>query len=93
MWRACHNLLPTKDNLLRRKIVKEPHCPICGRVTETMYHAMWECPACSGGRMGGLANIFSRKAPHWDRVSCKWPRAFSRKVGWRILLNFFVCLA
>jgi hypothetical protein len=30
MRRACHNLLPTKRNLLYRKVVQESMCPICG---------------------------------------------------------------
>jgi hypothetical protein len=46
-WRACHNLLPTKDNLLRRKVVKEPLCPICEREPETVVHALWSCPTVS----------------------------------------------
>jgi hypothetical protein len=40
-WRACHNLLPTKDNLPRRKAVKEPFCPICEREPEAVMHAIW----------------------------------------------------
>jgi hypothetical protein len=43
MWRAYQNLLPTKDNLLRRKIVKDPFCPIYERDAETVLHALWWC--------------------------------------------------
>jgi ribonuclease HI len=46
-WRACHNLLPTKDNLLRRRVVKEPMCPICEREPETVVHAFWTCSVAS----------------------------------------------
>jgi hypothetical protein len=46
-WRACHNLLPTKDNLLRRKMVDDPYCPICERELETVLHALWGCHAAS----------------------------------------------
>jgi ribonuclease HI len=45
MWRACRNLLPTKENLLQRKVVSEPLCPICGRETETVFHILWDCPS------------------------------------------------
>jgi hypothetical protein len=45
MWRACQNLLPTKDNLLRRKVVQDPYCPICGLEPETAYHILWDCPS------------------------------------------------
>jgi hypothetical protein len=44
MWRACQNILPTKDNLLQRKIVIDPLCPICKRDAETIFHALWACP-------------------------------------------------
>lgn len=46
--RACHNLLPTKDNLLTRKVVKEPFCPVCEREPETVFHALWGCPTAMG---------------------------------------------
>ncbi|XP_059436227.1 uncharacterized protein LOC132169166 [Corylus avellana] len=47
LWRACHDLLPTKDNLLRRKVVTEPWCPFCEKEPETVYHALWGCPAAT----------------------------------------------
>lgn len=28
-WRACQNLLPTKENRMKRGIVTESFCPIC----------------------------------------------------------------
>ncbi|XP_059451224.1 uncharacterized protein LOC132182029 [Corylus avellana] len=46
-WRACQNVLPTEDNLLRRKVVKEPYCPICEKEPETVVHALWGCPAAT----------------------------------------------
>lgn len=44
-WRTSHNLLPTKDNLLKRKVVDEPMCPICEKEPETVFHALRGCPA------------------------------------------------
>jgi hypothetical protein len=44
-WRACQNILPTKDNLLRKKVVNEPYCLICEMEPETVLHALWGCPA------------------------------------------------
>jgi hypothetical protein len=43
VWKAGHNLLPTKANLLRRGVIKEAMCPICSRETETTKHILWEC--------------------------------------------------
>ncbi|XP_059436609.1 uncharacterized protein LOC132169617 [Corylus avellana] len=44
-WRVCQNLLPTKENLLRRKVVKEPFCPISEQELKTILHALWDCSA------------------------------------------------
>jgi hypothetical protein len=43
LWRACNNILPTKDNLFRRKISDDPQCPLCGGDTETLGHILWSC--------------------------------------------------
>jgi hypothetical protein len=40
IWRACHDILPTKENLMRRKIVSDPFCPICGVEVETVSHIL-----------------------------------------------------
>jgi hypothetical protein len=45
MWRACNSLLPTKENLCRRGVVKDPLCPCCELEVETTSHALWFCPA------------------------------------------------
>jgi hypothetical protein len=47
LWRACHECLPTRDNLCYRKIITDPSCPICMRETETTFHALWQCPSAS----------------------------------------------
>ena len=30
LWRACNEILPTKANLCRRKIMNDLNCSICG---------------------------------------------------------------
>lgn len=45
MWQACSNILPTNENLLKRKVLPNPLCPICRREAETVGHALWSCPA------------------------------------------------
>jgi ribonuclease HI len=44
-WRACNNLLPTKENLMKKRVVSEPWCPICEREPESVIHVLWECSA------------------------------------------------
>ena len=43
LWKACINSLPTKENLLKRKILQEPDCPRCISEPESAVHAIWSC--------------------------------------------------
>jgi hypothetical protein len=43
LWRACKNILPTRDNLCRRKILSDPLCPLCKQEVETTFHILWQC--------------------------------------------------
>lgn len=60
IWRACHNILPTKDNLMRRKVVKDPKCPICELEIETTFHILWECPSAMDE--WGVSSTFFQKS-------------------------------
>ena len=42
-WRACHAILPTAENLTRRKVTSESNCPLCLREVETTVHALRDC--------------------------------------------------
>ena len=44
-WRACQNILPTRDNLVRRRVVEVASCCFYHRATETVLHVLWECGA------------------------------------------------
>lgn len=43
-WRACRDALPTKVNLLRRKVVQDDTCESCGLDSENSWHIFWSCP-------------------------------------------------
>lgn len=45
LWRACHEILPTRVNLHRRKIVEDALWPQWGSEAESVIHALWQCPA------------------------------------------------
>jgi ribonuclease HI len=62
LWRACHEILPTKANLCTRKVLLEPRCPICEREEETVVHALWQCPAARDVWSAG--NIKFQKSNH-----------------------------
>ena len=43
IWRACRNVLPTKQALMKRKIVVEPICERFKLDVEDAEHALWSC--------------------------------------------------
>lgn len=42
-WRAMHNFLPSKQDL-RRHVIPESHCEMCGDPVESLYHIVFLCP-------------------------------------------------
>jgi ribonuclease HI len=44
LWKACHNLLPVKDNLFKKRLSICNICPICNLESETVEHALLICP-------------------------------------------------
>lgn len=47
LWRACRNILPTKINLVKKKILEDSICPMCLQAPETIEHILWECVLAS----------------------------------------------
>ena len=42
-WKACRNILLTKDNLCHTHILTDPTCEACNLAEETSGHLFWEC--------------------------------------------------
>ena len=42
LWRAAHDLLPTAENLWKKKVLQEPMCQSCYCHVETVSHALVE---------------------------------------------------
>lgn len=45
LCRACNDILPTRENLWRKKILTDPSCPFCEAEVESCFHIMWQCPS------------------------------------------------
>ncbi|KAL9419760.1 hypothetical protein AB3S75_037510 [Citrus x aurantiifolia] len=43
LWRAINNLLPTSENLWKKRVVQELICQICSSNVETISHALLGC--------------------------------------------------
>lgn len=47
LWRACHEILPTRVPLMRRHVGSNPSCEFCSREAETEAHIFFSCPLFS----------------------------------------------
>ncbi|KAH9768568.1 putative reverse transcriptase/RNA-dependent DNA polymerase [Citrus sinensis] len=45
MWRVIKNILPTAENLWKRKSLQDPICQRCKKEVETIKHVLVECKA------------------------------------------------
>lgn len=79
IWRACQNLLPTKENLMRRKVVNDPMCHICSLEVETTFHIIWGCPSAQD--VLGQVLESSKRVYSMDQISSKLQRCFSKNVA------------
>ena len=46
-WRICHDFLPVRANLFKKKICPQSLCQLCGLDEETVIHAIKECRMAS----------------------------------------------
>lgn len=44
LWRACHEILPTRVVLMRRHVGTNPYCQFCSTEVETVTHVLFVCP-------------------------------------------------
>ncbi|KAH9782560.1 reverse transcriptase domain-containing protein [Citrus sinensis] len=44
-WRAAKNILPSAENLWKRRVIQEPTCQVCKFGVENVFHALVECKA------------------------------------------------
>ncbi|XP_038701865.1 uncharacterized protein LOC119998594 [Tripterygium wilfordii] len=47
LWRAVHNILPSYDNLAKRKLLLDASCMLCKSSPESLMHALFLCPHAS----------------------------------------------
>ena len=42
-WRACQEILPTRLNLVKQRILHDDVCLNCTRFLESTVHVLWNC--------------------------------------------------
>ncbi|KAJ0075170.1 hypothetical protein Patl1_34400 [Pistacia atlantica] len=45
LWKACQDILPTKCNLVKKRVIEESFCTFCCLEEEDVLHALWGCVA------------------------------------------------
>jgi hypothetical protein len=45
VWKACNDILPTRERLFRKKITSDLLCIRCGIEPDTPGHILWSCPS------------------------------------------------
>ena len=56
-WRACNDILPTKYNLVKRKIITDDKCHIYTREVESVTHALSGCAAVQDVWAGSIPKL------------------------------------
>lgn len=69
VWRAAKNLLPSAENLWKRKIVQEPTCQLCKMGIENLFHALVDCKAAKKVWRLSLFDNDIQAAPGQDVLS------------------------
>ena len=67
-WRACHEILPTRENLAQRRIIEDARCGVYFLASETGYHALWECGLAQDVWTGCIRCLQKSRIGHVDML-------------------------
>ena len=71
-WKACRNILATKENLRRRNITKDSTCEVCGEQVETISHLFWFCEHAKEVWSSCKLSFPFDFQPSWDFMDVIW---------------------
>ncbi|OMO54212.1 Endonuclease/exonuclease/phosphatase [Corchorus olitorius] len=76
IWRACKNIISTRENLVRRRHGRDSSCLRCGEEVESLEHIMFFCPfAQATWKLSHFSYSprregFTSFKNWWDKVAC-----------------------
>lgn len=56
-WKACQNILPTRENLVHKRIMVDNTSELCKIALETRVHALWECGVAKDVWVSSLVSL------------------------------------
>ena len=65
-WKACRNILATKENLCKRNITKDGLCDYCGAHAKTINHLFWHCEHAKDIWSSCKLSLPFEVLPSWD---------------------------
>lgn len=65
-WRASYDILPTRVNLAKRKVISDSLCHCCKRLLEDALHAIWGCGVVRDVWAGSLHVMQRFQTNHFD---------------------------
>lgn len=71
-WKACRNILATKENLRRINITKDSTCEVCGEQVETISHLFWFCEHAKEVWSSCKLSFPFDFQPSWDSMDVIW---------------------
>lgn len=45
VWKASCDIIPTKSNLVKKRVLESHCCPTCNSAIDNALHVLWLCPA------------------------------------------------
>ena len=67
-WRDCHDILPTRVNLAKCKIISDNVCHCCKCVSENAVQAIWECGTAQDVWVGSLTVLQKVSTNQFDFI-------------------------
>ncbi|KAL4627161.1 hypothetical protein ACB092_05G147900 [Castanea dentata] len=65
-WKACRNILATKQNLRKKNITKDDICDYCRAYVETISHLFWQCEHAKDIWTSSKLSLPFEVLPSWD---------------------------
>ena len=71
-WRACRDILATKENLWKRRITKDNICESCGKEPESACHIFWLCDSAKEMWSSSKLILPIEINPSWKFIDVLW---------------------
>ena len=71
-WKACRDILATKENLWKRNITKDNLCESCGKAPKTICHIFWFCDRAKEVWLSSKLIMPFEISPSWKFIDAMW---------------------